>query len=98
MASVVRTETRKRGIVGWIFLLLFWAFNAFMAFAIFAGISGNAAKMEQLTTEAQKTAFGAGTALGVGMLVMVWAAGAVILGLFVLFTKGRKVIVETTVD
>jgi hypothetical protein len=69
-----------------------------MAFAIFAGVSGNTEKMGQLTSEAEKAGFAAGTAIGVGALIFVWVAGAVILGLFVLFTRGQKVIVETSSD
>lgn len=96
MTNTIRTEKRKRGIVGWFFLALFWAFNALMAFAIFAGVSENTSQMAQMTSEAQRAGYAAGTAIGVGMLVFIWAAGAIILGLFVLFTQGRKVIIETT--
>ncbi len=96
MAKTVRTEKRQRGVFGWIFLILFWGFNAIMLFSIIAGIAGNTAGMEQLATDAERTGYAAGTAIGVGLMIMLWAAGAIILGLFVFLTGGKKVITETT--
>lgn len=96
MATTVRTERHKRGFFGWIFLILFWGFNGLMAYATFAGLSGNAEQMAQLTSDAEKTGYAAGTAIGASFILIIWAAGALILGLFVMFTRGRKVITETT--
>lgn len=96
MASTVRTERYRRGFFGWIFLILFWGFNALMAYATFVGLSGSAEDMAQLTTDAEKAGYAAGTAIGASFILIVWAAGALILGLFVMFTRGRKVITETT--
>lgn len=98
MGTTIRTEKRKRGFFGWIFLVAFWLFNAAMAFSLFAGLSGTAERAASLTSEAEQAGYAVGTALGVGMILSVWAAGALILGLFVLFTRGRKVIIETTGD
>lgn len=95
MTRTVRIEKRQRGIFGWIFLILFWGFNALMLFALFAGMSDNSAGYQTLTSEAEKTGYAVGTAIGAGLIVMFWAAGAVILGLFVILTRGKKVIVET---
>jgi uncharacterized membrane protein YeaQ/YmgE (transglycosylase-associated protein family) len=36
MPRVIQREIRKRGFFGWIFLILFWIFNAFMAAWLFA--------------------------------------------------------------
>lgn len=96
MAKTIRTETRKRGIFGWFFLILFWAFNALMAMAILFGISGSTDRAATLASEAEKAGHAIGTFLGVGMLVSLWAAGALILGLLVAFTRGKKVIIETS--
>ena len=71
MASVTRTEKRKRGIVGWFFLILFWGFNALMAASVFAGLSGNADSMAAMTSEAEKASAAAGTAIGAGLLIII---------------------------
>lgn len=96
--TTVRVERRKRGFFGWVFLLAFWGFNALMALALWAGVSGSVDRMEGLSTDAERAGAVIGTGLGVGMLVSVWAAGSLILGLFVLLTPGRKVITETRKD
>lgn len=96
MASVTRVERQKRGVFGWLFLILFWGFNAFMAYGAIAGLSANSDRIGQMTSEAEQAGAVIGTAIGASFLLMIWVAGAIILGLFVLFTRGKKVIVETT--
>ncbi|MBN9044652.1 MAG: hypothetical protein J0H18_03165 [Rhizobiales bacterium] len=96
MAKIIRKETRKRGIIGWFFLLAFIAFNIFMAFGLFAGIN-NASKV-QAASDAERAGQAIGTVLGSGFLLFIWLAGVVILGFFVLLSRGRKIIVEETVE
>jgi hypothetical protein len=96
MATITRIEKRQRGIFGWLFLIIFWAFNALMAFGLFAGISGNVSQGAQLATEAEQAGHAIGTAIGVGMILSIWLTGALILGLLVWLTAGKKVIIETT--
>lgn len=96
MATITRIETRKRGIFGWIFLTLFWAFNALMAFGLFGGISSNMERAENLGTEAEKAGFAIGTAIGASGILLVWVLGAILLGICVMLTKGKKIIVERT--
>jgi UPF0716 family protein affecting phage T7 exclusion len=98
LATVIRTEVRKRGIIGKVFLLLFWLFNALMGFSLWAGLSRNGERLASLASDAERTGHMAGTALGAGMIVIIWAAGAVILGLLVLLTPGRTIVTETTKD
>lgn len=95
MATIIRTETRKRGVFGWIFLVLFWAFNAIMAYGLFAGISDTAEKGAQLTSEAAQNMHATGAVIGTGLVLLVWVLGAGLLGLFVLLTRGKKVTIET---
>ncbi|NBE05955.1 hypothetical protein [Paragemmobacter ruber] len=98
MSNIIRTETRKRGLFGWIFLIIFWAFNALMALAFFAGMNGAAESTATLTTDAERAGAAIGTVIGAGMIVSIWAFGAIILGIFVLLTRGKKIIVETTAN
>lgn len=98
MARTVRIEKRQRGVFGWIFLVLFWGWNALMALAMFAGLSGNADRAAQLTSEAEQAGHAIGTAMGAGMVLTLWVLGAILLGLFVLFSRGKKIITETVVE
>ena len=95
MTVTTRIERRKRGIIGWIFLLLFWAFNALMAFSLVAGLSGSTESYATMATEAERTGHALGTMIGGAMILGIWAMGALILGLFVLLTRGAKVLIET---
>ena len=96
MPTVIRTEKRKRGIIGWLFLLLFIAFNLFMLVALIMGLGDAGATMQGMTNEYERAGAELGTAIGATMVIILWAAGALILGLFVMLTRGKKVIVETS--
>lgn len=93
MATTIREERRKRGILGWIFLLLFWGFNLLMALVLVAGLSA-VGDVPSPTSEAEQAGQALGTAIGVGMILSIWMAGVVILGAMALLTRGRKIIVE----
>lgn len=95
MATTTRIERRKRGIFGWVFLILFWGFNAVMAVSLVGGLSENSTQYATLATDAERAGYAAGTAIGAGLMLTVWVMGAIILGLFVLLTRGSKVVVET---
>lgn len=95
MTKIIRKETRKRGFFGWLFLIIFILFNAFMAFGLFSGLN-NASKLTA-NSEAERAGHAVGTALGGGFILFVWLAGAVILGLFVALSRGKKIIVEEVV-
>lgn len=94
MSKVIQIERRKRGFLGKIFLILFWLFNIFMAVALFSAMDNNAGEMAALSSDAERAGYAVGTAIGGGIILFVWLAGAVILGLFALLTRGNKVIVE----
>ncbi|MFB2530687.1 hypothetical protein ACEYYA_00800 [Paracoccus sp. p3-h83] len=93
--TVTRIEKRKRGVFGWLFLLLFIGFNLLMLFAFISGVGGSAEQASHLTTEAERAGAALGTALGAGFLLSIWAAGAIILGIIVMLTRGKKIITET---
>lgn len=90
-----RVETRKRGVFGTIFLWLFWAFNALMAFVTWRAVSTSSEMIGMQVTEAEKAASAIGSGAAVAVVIFIWLAGAVILGLFALLTRGKTVIVET---
>lgn len=91
MRRVIRREIRKRGFFGWLFLIIFWLFNAFMAACVFTYLG----ILSGVKTNDQFEHAGAviGGTIGTTVLVFFWVAGAVILGLFALLTRGQKTIV-----
>ena len=95
MATITRTEKRKRGFFGKVFMILFWIFNTLMLLWLVAGIKATSTGVAEATSEAAKAGAVVGSAIGIGMIMAVWAAGAVILGLMVVLTPGKKIIVET---
>lgn len=97
MSRIIRRETRKRGFFGWLFLLLFFAFNAFMLYALAGGFA-NVASTPSPTDSASQAGRAIGIAMGSGFLIFIWVAGAVILGLFALLTRGRRTIIEETTE
>lgn len=92
MTTTYQIERRRRGVIGWIFLVLFWLFNAFMLFSCASGMSSVSSDYSTMTSEAEKTGAAIGTGIGLTMIFSVWAAGAIVLGLIVLFTRGPKII------
>lgn len=95
MNTVTRIEKRQRGFFGWIFLVLFWAFQLLMVLWFVGGMSAAGESAAGLTSEAERAGAAVGTVLGAGLILSIWAFGTIILGAFTLLTRGKKVIVET---
>ena len=86
----------KRGFFGWLFLVIFWMFNGLMALWIWSycsdiGHAYSTASGPHL--EAAKIGTAIGGTIGITILIGIWVAGAVILGLLALLTRGQKTIV-----
>lgn len=96
MTKVIRRESRRRGFFGWIFLLLFIGFNILMAWAFVAGMT-NVASVK-VANEAESAGRAIGGFIGASMLLGFWASGAIILGIIVLLTRGRKTVIEEVVE
>lgn len=98
MATVIRTEKRKRGIFGTIVWWAFLAFQALMALVLYHAITG-AADVAQTATDAGGRAGAAiGGTLAAGFLLMVWLIGSLILGIIVLLSRGKTVTTERTIE
>jgi hypothetical protein len=90
----VETHIRKLGLFGWLFRIVFWAFNVFMAlWAWLTSVGLSRLHQAVGTSPAAKAGYDVGVAIDIGALAFLWLAGAVILGLFVLLTRGRKTVV-----
>lgn len=99
MPKIVRTERYQRGVFGWLFRIVFWLFNLLMLawIASYWGILSGT-HFDGAHSQAAKTGMAIGGTIGTGVIMVFWAMGAFILGLLVLFTRGRKTIIEEQID
>jgi hypothetical protein len=97
MAQRVRTEVRKRGFFGKVFMVLFVLFNILMLAWL---TSVRVAPLVNQGTEhsAARTGAAVGATLATGFLITVWAAGDIILGLLAFLSRGKKIIVEEVIQ
>lgn len=96
MARTVTVEKRKRGFAGWLARILFWGWTLVMgAMFVIAFMAGGRTPAE---TEAEKVGSGLGILLASSVVFWIWALGALVLGIFVLATRGRKITVTETVE
>jgi hypothetical protein len=93
MEPMIAREKRVRGPLGQIAKWLFIGFNLLMVlwfvFAVMA--TSEVAATAEGSAERAGTAIGA--ALGFGMIIFVWLAGALVLGLAALLTRGERTVV-----
>jgi hypothetical protein len=97
MTRIIRTETRRRGAFGKIMKFLFIAFNVIMIIWL-VSYWVQVGQLVNDTSGASQTGAAIGATIGTSFILMFWAAGDVILGLFLLLTPGKKLIVEETVQ
>ena len=90
--AIVRREVSDRTIFGKICKYLFIAFNILMALMLFTGSMGAAEGMQDTATDAEAAGYAIGTAIGVGSILFLWVVGDIILGMFVLFTRRKKIV------
>jgi hypothetical protein len=67
--------------------VIFWLFNALMAWGMWATFR---------TGRDPNTAQAA--IIGMGILLTIWALGSIITGLLAYFTRGPKTVIEETID
>lgn len=91
MATVQR-EVSDRTLMGKVFKWTFIAFNVFMLIWFISGMSAAGSTVGEAVNEAERAGAAIGTTLAAGMLLTIWAIGDVIHGLFVLFTRRKKLI------
>ena len=87
---VIRKEISDRTMFGKIVKWIFVGFNVLMLVWIVGGMMGSA---EQAPVgEAEEAGHAIGTAIGVGLLLVLWMIGDVIIGIVVLLTRRKKTI------
>ena len=91
--AVVRREVSDRTIFGKIVKWAFILFNIFMVFALFKGCAAASDAVNSTPHgSAEEAGAAIGTAIGTGMILMLWVMGDIIIGMFVLFTRRKKII------
>jgi hypothetical protein len=95
-STIVRREKRVRGWFGKIVKLIFILFNVLMLIWLISsmGVVGNV--YNSASSSAEQAGASIGAAIGMGFIVSIWGFGDIILGLFVLLTRGEKIIIEET--
>jgi hypothetical protein len=88
---MARVTRQKRGFFGQLFLIVFFGFNLLMVVWLFdywgrVDLGG--------ASEAARTGAAIGTTIGTGIVLFIWALGAVITGLLAILTRGRDVSIE----
>jgi fatty acid desaturase len=89
-------ERQRRGIFGKIMLTVFWLANGFMALWFWGAVDGWS-KMATPASEAGKAGQGIGIAMGLGVILSIWACVEIVTGLFALMTRGHKEIMEVDI-
>ena len=79
----------ERSLFGKICKWTFIVFNVLMLVWLVGGVGAAGEGINTATTEAEKAGAAIGTALGAGLIIFLWVAGDIILGLFVLFTRPK---------
>lgn len=92
MTTYTRIEKRERSPLGKLIKWVFIGFNVLMLVWLVGGT--NAALQTAPMSGAGRAGAMIGTSLGAGLIIVLWALGDIILGMFVLLTRGDKVLVE----
>ena len=80
----------KRSIFGKLVKYSFIGFNILMLLWFIFGIGGAAESIETAGSEAEQAGAAIGTGLGAMMIIFIWVAGDVVLGLMTLLTRAKK--------
>jgi len=91
--TTAEMQKPKRTIMGKIIKWTFILFNIFMLLWMWGGMSGSADVIASATNDAEAVGATIGTGLGAIMIGGIWLFGDIILGMFVLFTRPKQVIV-----
>lgn len=80
----------RRGLFGGLVKILFIVFNLAMLVWTISALGTGGQMASDALTDADRMGAEIGTALAFGLILSIWAAGAVVLGLLMLLTRPRK--------
>jgi hypothetical protein len=90
MVTIIK---RKRGFFGWIFLVVFLAFNVFMALWVVGAWQMTSDVASTTTDQAEQAGIAIGSFIAGAALLWIWLFGAIITGLLALLTRGGKTVI-----
>lgn len=80
----------KRTLFGKFIKWTFIGFNILMLLWMIFGVGGAAETIDTAASDAEKAGAAIGTGLGAMMIIFIWIAGDVVLGLMTLLTRPKK--------
>lgn len=86
----VQLRKPTRGVFGKLIKWAFILFNVLMAFWLWSGMRAASTAMEATGGAAENAGVAIGTGIGAMLIISLWAFGAFILGLFVMFTRPKN--------
>jgi hypothetical protein len=86
----VQLRKPTRSVFGKLIKWTFIGFNALMALWLWAGMKAASTAIDATTSSAEQAGAAIGTGIGAALVITLWVAGAVILGLFVMFTRPKS--------
>jgi hypothetical protein len=90
--GTVQKEVSNRSAFGKLVKWVFIIFNVLMVIWMIAGFSAAGDSMNQSVNDAERAGAAIGTTIGMGLIIMLWAFGDIILGIMVLLTRRKKLI------
>lgn len=94
MTTVIKSEKHQRSPLGQLVKWGFIGFNILMVLWLVHGI--DAVSQVTADSDAARAGKAIGATIGFSLILGIWVVGDIILGLFVLMTRGEKVLVEQT--
>ncbi|MFA6219657.1 MAG: hypothetical protein WC692_07735 [Erythrobacter sp.] len=88
----IQKEVSDRSFFGKLVKWVFIGFNLLMLIWLVAGFGVAGQSMDNTVNDAERAGAAIGSTIGIGLIVMVWALGDVILGILVLLTRRKKLI------
>jgi len=89
--GVVRREVSDRTAFGKLVKWIFIGFNILMIIWVFAGFGAASDSMENTANDAERAGAAIGSTIGMGLNVVLWALGDIILWVFVFFSRRQKI-------
>lgn len=90
--GTVQKEVSDRSAFGKLVKWVFIIFNVVMLVWVIAGFGVAGDAMDQTVNEAERAGAAIGSTIGIGLIIMLWALGDIILGIIVLLTRRKKLI------
>ena len=98
MTKIIRTVKHVRGPFGKFIKWLFIIFNGLMALWLFSYWIDVAPMVSESESGAAQAGAAIGSTIGTGLILMLWMIGDIILGIPVLFSRGKRIEIEETAE